>query len=58
MGHSGLDLPPSPPGLAFQELPTARAFVGGALVMGAVIFDIIGSGQMRAPRAPSSELAP
>jgi drug/metabolite transporter (DMT)-like permease len=28
--------------LAFQEVPTARALAGGALVMGAVIFDIIG----------------
>jgi len=43
--------------LAFHELPTARAFVGGALVMGAVVFDIIGSGRMRTqPR--SSELVP
>jgi drug/metabolite transporter (DMT)-like permease len=28
--------------LAFQEVTTARALAGGALVMGAVIFDIIG----------------
>jgi drug/metabolite transporter (DMT)-like permease len=27
--------------LAFQELPTSRALVGGALVMGAVLADII-----------------
>jgi drug/metabolite transporter (DMT)-like permease len=44
--------------LAFQELPTARAFVGGALVMGAVVFDIIGTGRVRAHPAPTSELAP
>jgi hypothetical protein len=34
----------------------ARAFVGGALVMGAVVFDIIGTGRMRAQTAPMSEL--
>jgi drug/metabolite transporter (DMT)-like permease len=28
--------------LAFQEVPTSRALIGGALVMGAVIADIIG----------------
>ena len=28
--------------LAFQEVPASRALVGGALVMGAVIADIIG----------------
>lgn len=44
--------------LAFQELPTTRAFLGGAMVMGAVVFDIIGSGRMRMPRARSSGLAP
>jgi drug/metabolite transporter (DMT)-like permease len=27
--------------LAFQEVPSSRALVGGALVMGAVIADII-----------------
>lgn len=44
--------------LAFQELPTERAFVGGALVMGAVVFDIIGSGAMRVAQVRSSELTP
>ncbi len=44
--------------LAFAELPTARALVGGALVLGAVVFDVIGSGRMRAPQARSSELVP
>ncbi|HLG83254.1 MAG TPA: DMT family transporter [Bradyrhizobium sp.] len=44
--------------LAFAELPTARAFVGGALVMGAVVFDIVGSGRMRARQARSSQLVP
>lgn len=29
--------------LAFQELPTTRAFVGGALVLGAVIVDVVRS---------------
>jgi drug/metabolite transporter (DMT)-like permease len=28
--------------LAFQEVPSSRALVGGALVMGAVIADVIG----------------
>jgi drug/metabolite transporter (DMT)-like permease len=28
--------------LAFQEVPSSRALVGGALVMAAVIADIIG----------------
>jgi drug/metabolite transporter (DMT)-like permease len=42
--------------LAFHELPTTRAFLGGALVMGAVVFDIIiGGGRIRAPQARSSE---
>jgi drug/metabolite transporter (DMT)-like permease len=31
--------------LAFQEIPGLRALVGGALVMGAVIADIIGDGR-------------
>jgi drug/metabolite transporter (DMT)-like permease len=34
--------------LAFQETPTARALIGGALVMGAVIADI--AGEMRAQK--------
>jgi drug/metabolite transporter (DMT)-like permease len=34
--------------LAFQETPTARALIGGALVMGAVVADIIG--EMRAQK--------
>jgi drug/metabolite transporter (DMT)-like permease len=33
--------------LAFQEIPSSRALVGGALVMGAVIADIIGDSRMR-----------
>jgi drug/metabolite transporter (DMT)-like permease len=33
--------------LAFQEVPTPRALVGGALVMGAVIADIIGDTRAR-----------
>jgi drug/metabolite transporter (DMT)-like permease len=36
--------------LAFQEVPASRAFVGGALVMGAVIADIIGDS--RAQKQP------
>jgi drug/metabolite transporter (DMT)-like permease len=36
--------------LAFQEVPTSRALVGGALVMGAVIADIIGDS--RAQKQP------
>jgi drug/metabolite transporter (DMT)-like permease len=34
--------------LAFQETPTARALLGGALVMGAVVADI--AGEMRAQK--------
>jgi drug/metabolite transporter (DMT)-like permease len=33
--------------LAFQEVPSSRALVGGALVMGAVIADIIGDARAR-----------
>jgi len=36
--------------LAFQEMPSSRALVGGALVMGAVIADIIGDrGEQKQP---------
>jgi drug/metabolite transporter (DMT)-like permease len=36
--------------LAFQEVPSSRALVGGALVMGAVIADIIGdNGEQKQP---------
>ena len=38
--------------LAFQEVPTSRALVGGALVMGAVIADIIGDS--REQKQPAS----
>jgi drug/metabolite transporter (DMT)-like permease len=34
--------------LAFQETPTARALIGGALVLGAVVVDI--AGEMRAQK--------
>ena len=34
--------------LAFQEIPTARALIGGALVMGAVVADV--AGEARAPK--------
>ena len=34
--------------LAFQEIPTSRALLGGALVMGAVVADIIGDSRVRA----------
>jgi drug/metabolite transporter (DMT)-like permease len=33
--------------LAFQEVPSSRALVGGALVMGAVIADVIGDSRAR-----------
>jgi drug/metabolite transporter (DMT)-like permease len=33
--------------LAFQEVPTLRALLGGALVMGAVVADIIGDGALK-----------
>jgi drug/metabolite transporter (DMT)-like permease len=33
--------------LAFQEVPSSRALVGGALVMGAVIADVIGDSRTR-----------
>ena len=35
--------------LAFQEIPAARALVGGTLVMGAVIADIVGDNRARKP---------
>jgi drug/metabolite transporter (DMT)-like permease len=34
--------------LAFQEIPTSRALVGGALVMGAVLADIIADNRAHA----------
>ena len=36
--------------LAFQEVPSIRALVGGALVMGAVIFEITAENRARAAR--------
>jgi drug/metabolite transporter (DMT)-like permease len=39
--------------LAFQELPTPRALVGGALVIGAVIGDIIGDNRAQRREAPT-----
>jgi drug/metabolite transporter (DMT)-like permease len=33
--------------LAFQEVPSSRALVGGALVMSAVIADIVSESQAR-----------
>ena len=33
--------------LAFEEVPTLRALLGGALVMGAVVADIIGDGALK-----------
>jgi drug/metabolite transporter (DMT)-like permease len=44
--------------LAFHEVPTARALVGGTLVMGAVVSDIISSGRMRAAQPRPSGLVP
>jgi drug/metabolite transporter (DMT)-like permease len=35
--------------LAFAEVPALRVFLGGALVMGAVIADIIGDGREQKP---------
>ncbi len=40
--------------LAFQEVPASRALAGGALVMGAVIADIIGDSRMT-PKEEQSE---
>jgi drug/metabolite transporter (DMT)-like permease len=45
--------------LAFQEVPSSRALVGGALVMGAVIADIVGDARAQrqiagAPHHPST----
>jgi drug/metabolite transporter (DMT)-like permease len=48
--------------LAFQEIPTTRALIGGALVVGAVVADILGDRRERArsrrrvtsPSSPSS----
>jgi drug/metabolite transporter (DMT)-like permease len=38
--------------LAFQEVPASRALIGGALVMGAVVADIIGDSRARGNPAP------
>jgi drug/metabolite transporter (DMT)-like permease len=38
--------------LAFQEVPASRALIGGALVMGAVVADIIGDNSARRDTAP------
>ena len=35
--------------LAFQEVPAAHALIGGALVMGAVVADIVGEMRARKP---------
>jgi drug/metabolite transporter (DMT)-like permease len=42
--------------LAFQEIPATRALAGGALVMGAVIADIIADS--RARETPALQVAP
>jgi drug/metabolite transporter (DMT)-like permease len=39
--------------LAFHEIPAVSAFVGGALVMGAVVADMLGDRPNRAPHARS-----
>jgi drug/metabolite transporter (DMT)-like permease len=39
--------------LAFQEVPTQRALVGGALVMAAVIADIVGDTRTQRAGAPN-----
>jgi drug/metabolite transporter (DMT)-like permease len=41
--------------LAFQEVPALRALVGGALVMGAVVADIIGDNRTKSGTAQLSE---
>jgi drug/metabolite transporter (DMT)-like permease len=41
--------------LAFQEVPALRALAGGALVMGAVVADIIGDNRARSETAQSPE---
>jgi drug/metabolite transporter (DMT)-like permease len=41
--------------LAFQEVPSLRALVGGALVMGAVIGDIVADNRSRSPTAQPAE---
>jgi drug/metabolite transporter (DMT)-like permease len=38
--------------LAFQEVPAVRALIGGALVMGAVVADVIGDNGARRAAAP------
>jgi len=38
--------------LAFQEIPTSRTLVGGALVLGAVIADIVGDSRDKQPAQP------
>jgi drug/metabolite transporter (DMT)-like permease len=40
--------------LAFGEVPAIRALVGGALVMGAVVADIIGDNQVRDETGPAA----
>jgi drug/metabolite transporter (DMT)-like permease len=42
--------------LAFQEMPTMRVLIGGALVMGAVVADILG--EVRASKRPGSPTHP
>src|SRR5262249_11686113 len=43
--------------LAFQEVPATRAMVGGALVIGAVVADILGDNRERA-RSPQRVISP
>ena len=38
--------------LAFAEVPAMRALIGGALVIGAVVFDILGDNRERARSRP------
>jgi drug/metabolite transporter (DMT)-like permease len=41
--------------LAFQEVPALRALAGGALVMGAVIADVLGDNRQRRETVRSAE---
>lgn len=36
--------------LAFQEIPSSRALIGGVLVMGAVVADIVGDQREQKPQ--------
>jgi len=44
--------------VGFQEVPTTQALIGGALVVGAVVADILGDNRERAQRRVTSPSSP